>query len=828
MHSMTTATAANPPAPPESGSALADVLNWLGENLPGGNFSLIGAVVVAVLLAKGRKGKGGMSRDAAQRADKNLLQALKGIWSTLVSVARAPWAVIRFYGGYETRGERRSNATFLKAGTLTTPRPLKGRKAKKAAAEAVSVAALGAPTVSLIKTPPPRAWAKRTATWITSYRGRGTRALTRALRLVLAAVRLARRVHRAYRAVAAVAARITTTAASWHCWPYALRGLTRLLATAAALGLLVPAWRTPTLVLLALLAVALVVAAATTTPKPQELGDDDVYGPRIWAVLRGDLSLPEDETRTQWLHLPARLAAPGARIVIRLPGTFRGTEIDRQNLTALINSRIPGEWVGRFTLTRDPATAVYTHKPPPRPAPPEPQCPDAVDLLDPRVREILAALGPDEFYLGQDEFDRPVIQKMTDEQAHWALSVGSGGGKSAFLQWLAIQMLMKRGTIIGIDPKMVSLTPLIGVPGIHVYGDPRAPKDMRSTLQWIEQVVAARNYEKKRGTRTDFEPLYVFLEECNHLADILKEEYSATKESGASAGDPIWRDAVAPVLRLGREVNVHIIAVFQDFKDTQFGGVSLVPLFPLKIMGSYSERQWKRIMGTTTPMPTIQKKAGRMVLTLDTGETTRIQVPYVAWDPTLSKDANQKAAYALLATYYTDLRATHGYSTQGLYAAPPTPSPEEAPALIQALSRDNGPQGQNPGFEGGLNHETAGRPVTHQGSAAPGVTGSRDRLRLVPAQGGEQALQDPLEAPQLLTIAEAAREMQARGYVIKPELIRTHKSRRDKGTGNGFPTGHVLDGAEKFTLTQLIAWYEARGIEKRENETEQQEQDDAV
>ncbi|MFD3933516.1 hypothetical protein, partial [Streptomyces sp. NPDC058614] len=101
----------------------------------------------------------------------------------------------------------------------------------------------------------------------------------------------------------------------------------------------------------------------------------------------------------------------------------------------------------------------------------------------------------------------------------------------------------------------------------------------------------------------------VILEECNHLADILKEEYTATKASSDPAGDPIWRDGVATALRLGREVNVHIIAVFQDFKDTQFGGVSLVPLFPFKILGSYSERQWKRIMGNSFPMPPIQKKA---------------------------------------------------------------------------------------------------------------------------------------------------------------------------------------------------------------------------
>ncbi|MFE0633497.1 hypothetical protein ACFW3D_42040, partial [Streptomyces sp. NPDC058864] len=486
----------------------------------------------------------------------------------------------------------------------------------------------------------------------------------------------------------------------WHFWPYAARGLARLVLTAALVGLTLPAWRTLTLVVLAVLLVVAVALAHRFKPAPP--GDDAVYGPRLWVILREDLALPEDEPSENWLRLPDKLGAEGARILIRLPWSFRGTQGEKDDVTSLLNSRLPGEWQGRYTFTGEHFSAVYTHKPPPKPPAPAPEPPGAVDIWDPKVQEILASLGPDEFYLGQDTFDRPVIQKMSDEQAHWALSVGSGGGKSAFLQWLAIQMLMKRGTVVIIDGKMVSMTPLIGIEGTHSYVNPQAPQDMRATLEWVAEVVNARNYEKKHRIRTDFPPLYVILEECNHLADILKEEYTATKASSDPGGDPIWRDGVATALRLGREVNVHIIAVFQDFKDTQFGGVSLVPLFPFKILGSYSERQWKRIMGNSFPMPPIQKKAGRMVLALDSGDVSRIQTPYVSWVPEYTKDENQQHAYRLLTAYYEELRQTHGYETTGLYAAPPAHSPEVAPALLRRVSRDTGLEGRTGGSVGGL------------------------------------------------------------------------------------------------------------------------------
>ena len=788
-------TAAQPRPAPAANHGL--VLNVGSLHLPvtWGLVGLVGIVLLCVFADKAGKGK----RSGAA-ADKAIEEA---VWGT----AKAVWGLLRFLArllsGLPLRASaERTDATWFRPGTA----PQRTQQQPK-----VDLASL-APGVTLRKRPAPRPWVRRLVLAVQSYQGRAARVLACLAWCFRQALRVGRAVRTAHRAVWPVIALAARTLRAWGRWPYTARAAARIGLLGALVGLAVPAWRgwTITGLSFALVVLVAVVARAAHRPGPQ-LGDDAVYGPRIWAILRDDLSLPEDEPRENWLLLPPSLADPAARIIIRLPWTWRGGEIDRNNLTALINSRLPGEWVPRVTLTGETFTAVYTHKPAPVVVP-EAVPPAFVDVFDPKVQEILANLGPEEFYLGQNEDDQPVIQKMSGEQAHWALSVGSGGGKSAFMQFLAVQMVMKRGTILPIDPKMISLTPLLDVEGVHPYVDPTNSGDMRAALLWAAEVVKARNYEKKKGIRTEFDPLYIIMEECNELADILKEEYTATKQSGDPAGDPIWREGVAKSLRLGREVNVHIIAVFQDFKDNQFGGVSLMPLFPMKILGSYNERQWKRLFGTGIPMIPTVKKAGRMVLLLDDGTVNRIQTPYVAFDPEKSKDENQKAAYATLAAYYKDLRATHGYSAEGLYVPPPAPSPEEMPALLRLLSRDDidGLQGGVEGpWEGAYGDKAAGELSPEDGD----VTARRDAFRLIPGQAGTRAASgapaDLTAPPVLLTVAEIGREMRSLGYDIKDNTIRQHKTRRET---TGFPEGITVNGAERWVLSQVIHFYEGRGV----------------
>ncbi|MFJ8629010.1 hypothetical protein ACIRD3_40020 [Kitasatospora sp. NPDC093550] len=549
------------------------------------------------------------------------------------------------------------------------------------------------------------------------------------------------------------------------------------------------------------------------------VGDEARLGPSLWAAVRTTLRLPEKDQLWDWLTIPASVADRAAEIRLELPPEFVGHDAERAGLDALVNSRIPGDWVSRWHLMEGPHYAVWTHRPPPKPTP-EP--PDAVDINDPRIVAALAKLGPEEFILGLEENHEALIRKMAGELAHWAFSVGTGGGKSAKLQWLAVQMLMKRGTIIGVDPKMVSLKPLRGIPGVHLYTDPQNGLDMRRVIDWLAEVATARFYEKEQGLRAAFDPIYLILEESNELAVLLKQVWDKTRiktgEDKESAADPIWRESVGKILRLGRDANIHIVAVFQDFKDNEFGGMSLVPLFRLKSLGNYEERQWKRIFGSV-PMPPNKDHAGRMAVVAE-GKAVRYQVPFTldALTPPPGQTI-QEASEAIYHQLYLELRERHGYEPDGLYTAPPANSPRGIPKLLQGrVSPPAAGTAETPvlGLPAGI---VPGQRVTlskgdglYDTSGDGGGDALRDALGAILArhdgQVAGQADQAPAEpAEELLSLAEISRRLEENGILKPANTMSAHKRRR-----KDFPAGIPDEkGKAKYTYSEIYAYYEGRG-----------------
>ncbi|MGW6484576.1 hypothetical protein ACWGDS_43320 [Streptomyces sp. NPDC055059] len=791
---------------------LGTIWNWTADHIPGGNLSILGVLVILGVFAKGTGKKNQVFSTTADwnRANRGFLRVAASIvvdfFKALASLARGLWAVLRFYGGRELRGEPRSNATFFRAGTLTTP--------VMAPAVSMESVALAPPKVSLVKPVrrQPSPWAQHAATWLRTYRGRGATALDRTVRAALWTARVVGKVWRALRAIwrvltvayAFVAPIVTTLARAlrvWHCWPYAARGLARLALTAALLGLAVPAWRTWTIVGLVLAAAGAIVLAHRFRPKPP--GDDAVYGPRIWAILCGDLNLPEDEPRENWMLLPESLAAPDARIVIRLPWTWRGSDLDRDNLTALINSRLPGEWVARVSLTGETFTAVYTHKPPPKPPAAEPTPPDRVGFFDEEIQEAIANCKKGEVVVGKDAFGQVIIKELGDgETPHWALSVGTGGGKSAFCQMVIAQLIAQGYYILAADVKRVSVTNYIGVVGCYIYNDPMNPQDMRNGIDWFKEEISARSAVSEADPAAEFPGILCLIEEANEFADISREWWDDNRKTKDDefgpkerAADPIW-GTVASGARLGRHVYGNIIGVFQDLRDQAMGGKGMRNLFRLKLMGNYSVNTWKNVIGTT-PIPDSVDKAGRMMI-VEGNSQFWIQTPFGT--------PEELRAWAVAARERTGF-----VEGAGLYGAPPKPSAKRLPRLLQGLSRDELPEGLREVSEGGLSDETAGRLSREGGDVTlseGSVTGLRDGLRLIPGQAGQEAAQDPTAPPELLSLAEIARRLEDDPSIPKDATMRAHKARRDD-----FPKGTDQNGKELYTISQIQAYYERQ--EKR-------------
>ena len=597
--------------------------------------------------------------------------------------------------------------------------------------------------------------------------------------------------------MAPVVATIARTLGNWHCWPYAARGLARLLLLALLAAWLIPAWTT--WAVLAALTAAGLLATLARRLAPTRPGDDAVYGPRLWVILRQDLKLPEDEPRERWLHLPQRLGDPGARIVLRLPWTFRGSELERQQVTDLINSRLPGEWVARYSFTGEESTAVYTHKPPATPKEPEPECPEGVGFFDPEIQEAIANCKKGEIVVGKEAFGRIVIKKLDGETPHWALCVGTGGGKSAFCQMVIAQLIRQGYHIMAADVKRVSVDIYKGVPGVHLYNDPMNPQDMRAGIEWVVEEISARSAIAEVDKTAEFPGLLCLIEEANEFADVSREwwdENRKTKddEDGPKdrAADSIW-GTVASGARLGRHVHGNILAIFQDLRDQALGGKGLRNLFRLKFMGNYTVQQWKNVI-STTPVPESVDKAGRMMVVEGNAQY---------WVQTCFAEPEELRAWVI------EQREATGFDpAAGLFGTPPKPSPKRLPRLLQSVSRDKLPEalrGPSEPSEGGLEDETAGR-LSREGvdvTALGGdVTASRDRLRLITGQGGQEPVNDPTAPPELLPLAEIARRLEDDPTIPKADTMRAHKSRRED-----FPKGIGEPGKELYTISQIQAYY---------------------
>jgi hypothetical protein len=505
-------------------------------------------------------------------------------------------------------------------------------------------------------------------------------------------------------------------------------------------------------------------------------------------ALKDLLSEWDDHQRLRALNIPIDRSF----VAVRLPDGWHDPGGFKEQMRELIQDRMGGLWAGEWNLKNHPFNVVFTpQKPKPKLEPPE-----TVDFFSDLVQKAIAACEPGQLVLGIDERQRPVIKEMTGETAMWALSVGSGGGKSSFLQMIITQLVRQRATVIGIDVKMASINCFEGVEGVHLYTDPGNIGDMRSAISWAAREVEARNYVKKGNPQKNFDRLTLILEEGNEFGDASKEWWNENKEKGEPASDPIWGD-IASIMRMGRHVNVTIIGVFQDLREAAVGSRGLRNMFRMILMGNFNANQWKMIVNTT-PVPESVDRAGRMMI-IEGNRRVWIQVPYA--DP---EDFR---------THSMELRTQRGYSTEDLYGAPPARSPQRLPSLLQE---------SKPLFtkEAELQAIPAG---PDYGGELPSVSMVKDEPPALEAGAEQDVVAEPEEEVELLPLAEISRRLAEDGIEVSAELMRQHKRRR-----KDFPDGQVVDGKELFALADLAEYYGPDEDEEPDDPDEdaEHEQDD--
>lgn len=289
-----------------------------------------------------------------------------------------------------------------------------------------------------------------------------------------------------------------------------------------------------------------------------------------------------------------------------LPGTFAALIKQREPVQEIIEAHTRGSVKFTWTTTEEPRRLTWVpveKKVIPLRAPFE-------DYAD----EILV-LPQGELAAGLDEDGKIYVESFNGEFPWHCAAMGSGSGKSSKFRNMIAQICMKDplAEIYCIDVKQVSFAPFRGVPGIYVFDDPvfnmRAIWDVFYELKkiMVSRYTAVREGRMKTS---DFHDVWVFVDEGNELAAYLKNYYKSRLD-GKAAQPPIWAEAIAGILRDGREVGIRGMFMLQDVTDRALGGESLKMAFSEFSMAAWKEQQFARILGHKPP--TLLEGPGRIL-----------------------------------------------------------------------------------------------------------------------------------------------------------------------------------------------------------------------
>lgn len=328
----------------------------------------------------------------------------------------------------------------------------------------------------------------------------------------------------------------------------------------------------------------------------------------------------QDEGEIGWIELPDEFT-PGADL--------------QTTMTRIVDAHIPVDIELDFQLQSSPRMAVVRAglKPP-----------DIVPWED--MLDAMDACSAGDVVIGKDRHKNSFEATFSGlDDPHWGFCVNTGRGKSNFLAVVVAQILHQdpEAEIVIIDPKRTSLVDYVGspisgnglkplIPGVRMANNPNDPEGMWEAIGYARGVLEKRSKIAERDRTAKFPILLVVVDELNMFTDITYTHWDSVRAEMAAAGEKIipkecqvWSD-IRAILRTGRFVSVHMIAVSQDFRDDAVGGKGARNYFGFRGLAGFRPNQWKMFVGTT-PVPRDQRGQGRWIFT-DGNDETWVQVTY--------------------------------------------------------------------------------------------------------------------------------------------------------------------------------------------------------
>lgn len=289
---------------------------------------------------------------------------------------------------------------------------------------------------------------------------------------------------------------------------------------------------------------------------------------------------------------------------IRFPDSFLGSDGVTEAIEKYVERRFPKP----VELSWKTTAPIYLYVKVDRPFPSK--------ILFSHHLDIIEECRPGTYVGGFNKKGDPEILDHTKDFPMKGYCMNTGTGKTVRVLATAAQILGNDpyARLTGFDVKQVSLGPLKGIPGVTIYDDPFNMGEMWKGWYDIKEEMDRRYALKKAGTQTTFPHWWIFLEEGNTFAILIKGYYlNSLREKGQPAAPPIWYEAIAPILFQGREVGIFVNALLQNFMEKFFGNMSLRPAFSTIGMAGFKPSQYRTIVGNNS-VPAIQRGQGRLLI----------------------------------------------------------------------------------------------------------------------------------------------------------------------------------------------------------------------
>jgi hypothetical protein len=329
-----------------------------------------------------------------------------------------------------------------------------------------------------------------------------------------------------------------------------------------------------------------------------------VATPVLATLLSGELGISPAE-------VAVRLKLSPDRGSVNLPDTFAALQRQRDVIEEIVAATMKGKVAFTWETTLTPRVVSWR--------PVVSNLPTTV-----KFRDYLAAAEAcqrRDFAQGVKIDGNVYVNSHRGENSWHCMSMGSGTGKSTrfLLKAVQIHRADPKAHIYCVDTKQVSFEPLkkLDSPRIHIYDDPESHMgDIYDVFYVLESLLRERYSSVRRGESRldDYDDVWLLVDEGNDLATQIKIYWqNKLKRPGDPAAPPVWSEAIATLINLGRQANMFGEFMFQNMTDRALGGVSLRDAFGIYGMAGYTKNQWSRIIGTT-PMPECKNGPGRIMM----------------------------------------------------------------------------------------------------------------------------------------------------------------------------------------------------------------------